>query len=71
MRVSLSNLPKRAGSSLMAQQEDKHGAFRSPLMTSAGSPFHTDLVLLSKTIMEGLLVLAQSFIYKSHPAYSS
>lgn len=55
----------------MAQQEDKHGAFRSPLMTSAGSPFHTDLVLLSKTIMEGLLVLAQSFIYKSHPAYSS
>lgn len=40
-------------------------------MTSAESPSRTHLVILSKTIMEGLLFLARSFIYKSHPAYSS
>lgn len=56
---------------LTARQEDTPGASRSPLMTSAESPSRTNLVLLSKTIMEGLLFLAQHFIYKSHPAYSS
>lgn len=56
---------------LMVRQEDRPGASRSPLMTSAKSPSRTNLVLLSKTIMEGLLFLAQAFIYKSHPAYSS
>lgn len=56
---------------LMARQEDRPGASRSPLMTSAESPSRSNLVLLSKTIMEGLLFLAQPFIYKSHPAYSS
>lgn len=40
-------------------------------MTSAKSPSRTHLVILSKTIMEGLLFLAWPFIYKSHPAYSS
>lgn len=57
--------------SLMARQDDRPSASRSPLMTSAKSPSRTNLVILSKTIMEGLLFLAQSFIYKSHPAYSS
>lgn len=56
---------------LTARREDRPGASRSPLMTSAESPSRTNLVLLSKTIMEGLLFLAQHFIYKSHPAYSS
>lgn len=55
----------------MARQDDSPGASRSLLMTSAKSPSRTNLVLLSKTIMEDLLFLAQSFIYKSHPAYSS
>lgn len=40
-------------------------------MTSAESHSRTNLVILSKTIMEGLLFLARFFIYKSHPAYSS